>query len=93
MIPLDDGTLTVIGVLAGVLILSGWVKQIVKGYRTKSLRDVSRYLMSLIAAGAVLWLVYGIAVDDVYIIGTNVAAIALMLLVLGMKQKYDRNPA
>lgn len=93
MMPLDDSALTVIGVLAGVLILSGWVKQIVKGYRTKSLKDVSRYLMSLIAAGAVLWLVYGIAVDDVYIIGTNVAAIALMLLVLGMKQRYDKSPA
>jgi len=86
---LDESTLTVVGVLAGILILSGWVKQIVKGYRTKSLKDVSRYLMSLIAAGAALWLVYGIEVGDAYIIGTNLAAIVLMVIVIGMKQKYD----
>lgn len=86
---LDEGTLTVIGIMAGVLILSGWVQQIIKGYRTKSLRDVSRYLMTLIAAGAVLWLIYGIEVNDAYIIGTNVAAIILMGVVIYMKQRYD----
>ncbi len=88
---LDEGTLTLVGILAGILILSGWVQQIIKGYRTKSLKDVSRYLMSLIAAGAALWLVYGIEVEDVYIIGTNLAAIVLMVIVIAMKQRYDRN--
>ena len=87
---LDENTLTLIGILAGILILSGWVQQIIKGYRTKSLKDVSRYLMSLIAAGAALWLIYGIEVGDVYIIGTNLAAIVLMIIVIGMKQKYDK---
>ncbi len=87
---LDENMLTLIGILAGILILSGWVQQIIKGYRTKSLKDVSRYLMSLIAAGAALWLVYGIEVEDVYIIGTNLAAIVLMIIVIGMKQRYDK---
>ena len=82
-------SLTILGVIAGILILSGWVHQIIKGYRTKSLKDVSRYLMVLIGVGAFLWLVYGIEVSDVYIIGTNVAAIILMLIVFGMKKKYD----
>jgi len=35
-----DGTLlTILGIAAGVLILSGWVDQIIKGYKTKSLKD------------------------------------------------------
>ena len=83
-------SLTVLGVIAGILILSGWVHQIIKGYRTKSLRDVSKYLMVLIGVGAFLWLIYGIEVSDVYIIGTNLAAIILMLIVFGMKRKYDK---
>ena len=87
---LDDTTLVIVGVLAGILILSGWVKQLVKGYQTKSLKDVSKYLMIFIGAGAVLWLVYGIEVNDMYIICTNVAAIVLMTLVLVMKVRYDR---
>jgi len=85
-----DGTLlTILGTLAGILILSGWVEQIIKGYRTKSLKDVSKYLMILISAGAALWLVYGLIVEDVFIIGTNLAAIALMVTVLAMKKRYD----
>ena len=89
---LDETTMGVIGILAGILILSGWVPQIVKGYRTKKLTDVSSYLMILIFAGAVLWLVYGLALDDVYIMGVNIAAMFLTMIVLSMKLKYERNP-
>ena len=87
---LDEFTLGIVGILAGILILSGWVPQIIKGYRTKRLNDVSSYLMICIFAGAVLWLVYGIEIDDVYIIGVNVAAMFLTMTVLGMKLKYER---
>ena len=66
-----------------------YINMLVKGYRIKSLKDISRYLLLLILAGATLWLIYGFAVGDVFIIGTNVAAIALMLTVYIMKKRYD----
>ncbi|KAF6243355.1 hypothetical protein C6988_03685 [Nitrosopumilus sp. b1] len=87
---LDDFSLTIIVIAAGVLILSGWVEQIIRGYRTKSLKDVSPYLMILIAIGALLWLIYGIEILDPYIIGTNIAAIILMIIIFGLKRRYDR---
>lgn len=87
---LDDTMLVLVGAAASILILSGWVKQLIKGYQSKSLKDVSKYLMILIGAGAVLWLIYGLDVGDIYIIGTNIAAIILMSLVLGLKYRYDR---
>ena len=65
----DPILLTVLGVAAGVLILTGWVDQIYKGYKSKSLKDVSSFLMIFISAGAILWLIYGIIVIDVFIIG------------------------
>ena len=83
-------TMGVIGIVAGILILSGWVPQIVSGYKTKRLNDVSAYLMILIFAGAALWLVYGIALDDVYIMGVNIAAMVLTMIVLSMKLKYEK---
>ena len=86
-----DGTLlTILGIAAGVLILSGWVEQIIKGYKTKSLKDVSKYLMVFISGGSILWLIYGIIVSDVFIIGTNIAAIFLMMIVLSMKKRYEK---
>ena len=87
---LNEITLGIVGIAAGILILSGWVPQIIKGYRTKRLNDVSSYLMICIFAGAVLWLVYGIEIDDVYVMGVNVAAMFLTMTVLYMKSKYER---
>ncbi len=86
-----DGTLlTILGIAAGILILTGWVEQIIKGYKTKSLKDVSKYLMVFISGGAILWLIYGIIIADVFIIGTNIAAIFLMMIVLFMKKRYEK---
>ena len=87
----DSILLTILGTLAGILILSGWVEQIIKGYKTKSLKDISKYLMIFISAGATLWLLYGIIVSDVFITGTNIAAIVLMIIVLIMKKRYDKS--
>ena len=85
-----DGTLlTILGISAGVLILTGWVEQIYKGYKTKRLNDVSKFLMIFIAAGSILWLIYGIIVSDVFIIGTNFAGLTLMIIVSVMKKRYE----
>lgn len=86
----EGAVLAILGVAAGILILTGWVHQIIHGYRTKSLGDVSGYLIIMIGVGAALWTIYGIAVLDGYIIGTNVAAMVLMTIVLIMKRRYDR---
>ncbi len=86
----DEFTLSIIGILASITILSGWIPQIIRGYRTRKLDDVSKYLMSLIAIGAFLWLLYGIEKEDPFIMGVNIAAIILSLIVLGMKFKYEK---
>lgn len=88
MIFFDELSLSILAVIAGIMILSGWVPQIIRGYKTKRLEDISKYLMILIAGGAFLWMLYGIEKDDPFIIGVNVAAIILTMIVLSMKYKY-----
>tara|TARA_B100001250_G_scaffold276346_1_gene238813 strand:+ start:104 stop:391 length:288 start_codon:yes stop_codon:yes gene_type:complete len=88
---LDDITLGIVAIFASILILIGWVPQIIQGYKTKKLEDVSKYLMTAIFGGAVLWLIYGISIDDIYIIGVNVAAMFLTMTVLMMKLKYEKS--
>jgi len=46
--------------------------------------------MILLAGGAFLWILYGIEKDDPFIIGVNVAAIVLTMIVLGMKFNYSK---
>jgi len=88
---LDEISISILAIAASVLILSGWVPQIVKGYRTKKLKDVSKYLMILVAIGATLWMWYGFEKGDIFIIGVNVAAIGLTLTALAMKFRYEKN--
>ena len=85
----DGALLTILGVSAGILILTGWVEQVYKGYKTKSMKDISKFLMIFIAAGSILWLIYGTIVSDVFIIGTNVAGLILMIVVSAMKGRYQ----
>ena len=86
----DGLFLTILGTLAGILILTGWVEQIYKGYKTKSMQDISKFLMIFIAAGSTLWLIYGSIVSDVFIIGTNIAGLILMIIVSAMKRRYQK---
>ena len=88
---LDEFTLGIVAIFASILILIGWVPQIIQGYKTKKLEDVSKYLVTAIFGGAVLWLIYGISIDDIYIIGVNVAAMFLTMTDLMMKLKYEKS--
>ena len=87
---LDEFTLGIVAIFASILILIGWVPQIIQGYKTKKLEDVSKYLVIAIFSGALLWLIYGIEIEDNYIIGVNVAAMFLTMTVLIMKLKYEK---
>jgi MtN3 and saliva related transmembrane protein len=54
------------------------------------MQDISKFLMIFIAAGSTLWLIYGSIVSDVFIIGTNIAGLILMIIVSAMKRRYQK---
>lgn len=82
--------LTVLGSVASILVSSSFIPQIIKGYKTKSLHDVSYLLMILISIGMSLWIVYGIEKEDMVIIGANVTTISLNMILLVLKARYSR---
>jgi MtN3 and saliva related transmembrane protein len=79
-----------IGVVAGILVLSSFIPQLLKAYKTKRMVDVSIYLMGLISTGMFLWVIYGIIRNDLVIIGTNVSGFLLNIILIGLKVKYDK---
>ena len=70
----------IIGTIAGILVLSSFIPQLMKAYKTKKMLDVSAHLMILIASGMFLWV----------IIGTNATGFALNVWLLIMKIRYDK---
>jgi MtN3 and saliva related transmembrane protein len=79
-----------IGITAGILVLSSFIPQLHKAYKTKRMSDVSIYLMILIASGMFLWVIYGVIRKDPVIIATNASGFILNIILMILKLKYDK---
>ena len=88
-----DLVIQLIGIAAAVLTTSSFLPQIVKAYQTKSMEDVSQYLMTMFATGTLLWMLYGAYKSDLVIIGANAIASAFNIVLLYMKFAYRKKPA
>jgi MtN3 and saliva related transmembrane protein len=83
-------TWTVLGLLAGMLTTVGFIPQIVKGYRTKHMNDVSLTMPILLSMGMALWFFYGIILEDLPIMLWNLIALALNIVVIFLIMRYRR---
>ena len=80
---------TYLALVAGALTSTGYVPQIIKGLRTKRMSDVSLLMPAILGMGMLLWLLYGLAREDVAIIAANVVGCALTLTLVLLKSRYD----
>jgi MtN3 and saliva related transmembrane protein len=81
---------TVIGLTAGFITTMGYIPQVVKGYRSKRMDDVSVFMPLVLMIGMGLWLVYGIMLRDVPIVFWNAVSVALNAWIIFMKIRYGR---
>ncbi|MCU0861867.1 MAG: SemiSWEET transporter [Methanomassiliicoccales archaeon] len=82
---------TALGLVAGFLTTVGFVPQIVKGIRSRSMRDVSLIMPIFLGLGMLLWLLYGIWLESLPIILWNAVAFALNMVIIALKLLYGRN--
>jgi MtN3 and saliva related transmembrane protein len=80
---------TYLGFLAGILTTIGFLPQVIKSYKSKSAKDVSLRQPLLLLAGMLLWLVYGIHLQDWAIMLANTVSIALNICIVILKISYD----
>jgi MtN3 and saliva related transmembrane protein len=84
MIPLID----VVGATGAALTTLCWLPQALKVVREKETRALSLPATAAFTLGLVLWLIYGVAIDDWPLIGSNVVTLALMAVILATKLRY-----
>jgi MtN3 and saliva related transmembrane protein len=77
-----------LGVAAGTLTTLSFVPQVLKTWRTKSVEDVSLWMLLAFNGGITLWLMYGILTQKPSIIFANAITLVLALTLLGLKLKY-----
>lgn len=79
---------TYLAFVAGALTSTGYIPQLVKGYRSRKLEDVSLTMPAILGIGMFLWLIYGIAREDAAIIAANIVGASLTTLLVAMKVKF-----
>ena len=80
--------LTILGLTAGAITSMGFIPQLVKGYRTKKLEDVSYFMPIVLATGMTLWFTYGILRQDLAIVLANAFGVGCCLMLIIMKKIY-----
>ena len=77
-----------IGSGAALLTMFGFVPQIIKIQKTKSVEDVSLHMLLQFALGIFLWLLYGIHIRDSILIIANAASFFSLVVAIGLFLKY-----
>ena len=79
---------TILGLVAGTLTTLSFLPQLLKAWKSRSTHDISVGMFSLLAAGILLWLVYGIVTADVPVIVANAVTLVFVGLILALKLRY-----
>ncbi|MBU1975792.1 MAG: hypothetical protein KKG59_05295 [Nanoarchaeota archaeon] len=80
----------ILAAIATILVVSSYIPQIIKGYKTKRLKDVSMYFLIIIFTGVVVWTVYGIVAKDWVFMSANILIMFCSLTLIFMKLHYDK---
>ncbi|MGA8971142.1 MAG: SemiSWEET transporter [Pseudolabrys sp.] len=77
-----------VGAAGAMLTTLCWLPQALKVIREKETRALSLPATGAFTLGVMLWLVYGLAIDDWPLIGSNAVTLTLMAPILVMKLRY-----
>ncbi|MGE4289715.1 MAG: SemiSWEET transporter [Salinivirgaceae bacterium] len=80
--------ITLIGLLAAVFTTSSFIPQAIKTIRTKNTKDLSLTMYAVFSTGVLLWLIYGIFINDAPVIIANAITLVFALIILSYKMKF-----
>ena len=75
----------VVGSFAATLTTLSFLPQVIKTWRSRSAADFSWLWISAFAAGLFLWLVYGVAIASLPLVGANGLTLSLVLTIAFIK--------
>jgi len=80
----------IVGMLAAGLTMFGFVPQLVKSLKTRSVKDVSFATLVQFAIGVTLWTVYGVFKKDLIIIIANVVTLITLCTLIYLHFTYGK---
>jgi len=74
-----------VGLVAATLTTTSYLPQVIQSIRTRATRDLNLLMLEMAATGLVLWLVYGVAIGSLPVIGSTVIDLASVATLLVLK--------
>jgi MtN3 and saliva related transmembrane protein len=81
----------IIGAIAATLTMFGFIPQIAKIYKTRSVEDVSFTMLVQYCIGIFLWMLYGIHLENNILIISNLISFLTLVAAVGLYLKYRNN--
>ena len=80
-----------LGMIAGTISAITFLPQVIKTWKSKSAKDISVLMFSFATISVILWLVYGILINNWPVIYTNSCVLVLSLIMVYFKLKFGKN--
>lgn len=77
-----------IGLVAGTITSITFLPQVIRVWKTKSVKDLSMLMLLLLMGGTSLWLTYGLLLKAPAIIYTNMMVLCMSLVMFYFKIRY-----
>jgi MtN3 and saliva related transmembrane protein len=78
----------ILGYTAGAITSLTFLPQVVKTWKSRSAADISLMMFLIAALNEVLWIMYGVLLDNTVIILTNAIVLAMSLTMIYFKLRY-----
>jgi len=85
------GNAEIVGLIAGAITSLGFIPQLLKGFETKKLDDVSYFMPIVLAIGMSIWFLYGYLIASIAVMIANAFSIFCCFLLIFMKKRYSKN--
>lgn len=79
---------TILGYVAGILVVISLLPQVIKTWRTKLTRDISLWRYIIYVTGLILWIIYAVIIGNGPVAVTNSIGLVLAIIILYFKVRY-----
>ncbi|MCF6156383.1 MAG: hypothetical protein E3K36_14330 [Candidatus Brocadia sp.] len=84
---------SIMGTIAAICTTVGFIPQIIRGIKTRELRDVSPVMLTLLLVGCSLWLAYGVHLKNPIIALANGFTLSFVMTILLLRSLFRRSNA
>ena len=78
----------ILGYSAGAITSLTFLPQVIKTWKERSAKDISLLMFIIAAVNEVMWIVYGVLLDNWVIILTNAIVLSMSFIMIYLKLSY-----